>query len=87
MFDALDGAGAPRTDFICNGQTGEIWLNEVNPFPGSLGYFLWEAAEKPTLFSDLLTALIDEAFAQRKARNIPADPVPAEARLHKRPIN
>src|SRR5262249_19541578 len=34
-FEALDGTGAPRVDFYCNEATGEVWLNEVNPCPGS----------------------------------------------------
>ena len=46
-FEALDGSGAPRIDFYCNEATGEVWLNEVNPCPGSFGYFLWEAANRP----------------------------------------
>lgn len=87
MFEGIDGSGAPRIDFICNGKTGEIWLNEVNPWPGSIGYFLWEAAENSVLFSELMTALIEEAFALRKGKILPKDPVPVEARLHKRPVH
>lgn len=84
MFDAVDGAGAPRIDFIGNSKTGELWLNEVNPWPGSIGYFLWEAAEEPVLFTDFLSALIDEALQEYKKRQLPKDPVPKEARLLKR---
>ena len=40
-FVAVGGTGAPRIDFLCNSQTGEIWLNEINPCPGSFGFFLW----------------------------------------------
>lgn len=87
MFDALDGTGAPRIDYIGNSKSGEIWLNEVNPWPGSIGYFLWEAAEKPILFSELLTGLIEEALDQRRKRSLPKDPVPVDARLHKRPVH
>lgn len=86
MYEGVDGTGAPRIDFISNAKTGEIWLNEVNPWPGSIGYFLWEAAPEPVLFSDLLTALVEEALIERKKRNFPKDPVPVEARLHKRPV-
>lgn len=84
MFTAIGGSGAPRIDFICDGATGEVWLNEVNPWPGSIGYFLWEAAEKPALFSELLTALIEEAFDRRRGRALPSDPVPTGARLLRR---
>jgi len=84
MFAAVNGTGAPRIDFIGNRQTGQLWLNEVNPWPGSIGYFLWEAAEKPALFTELLNALIAEAFAEHRKRALPKDPVPVAARLFER---
>lgn len=85
MFDALDGTGAPRIDFIGNSKTGEIWMNEVNPMPGSFGYFLWEASQtNPVLFTNLLTHLIEEALSENKKRTLAADPVPMDARLHQR---
>jgi len=84
-FEAVDGSGAPRVDFYCNAATGETWLNEVNPCPGSFGYFLWEAADPPIRFTALLSLLIDEAVARHRERQLPDDPVPAEARLLRRP--
>ncbi len=83
-FERVAGTGAPRIDFIGNEATGEIWLNEVNPMPGSFGYFLWEAASDPLLFSDLLDHLINEAVEQRAQGELPNDPVPADARLFQR---
>lgn len=84
VFEALCGSGAPRFDFIGNQKTGEIWMNEVNPIPGSLGYFLWEAADPPMLFAEFLSAQIEEAKLLRKARLLPKDPVPVDARLLRR---
>ena len=84
-FAAVDGAGAPRVDFYCDEATGETWLNEVNPCPGSFGYFLWEAADPPLGFTALLSRLIDEAVARHRAMQLPDDPVPPEARLLRRP--
>jgi len=84
-FEAVDGTGAPRIDFYCNGDTGEVWLNEVNPIPGSFAYFLWEAADPPIGFTALLSMLIDEAVARHRDSRLPDDPVPAEARLLRRP--
>ena len=81
MFEAINGSGAPRIDFISNKKTGEIWLNEVNPIPGSFGYFLWEAAKEPKLFTELLTALLEEAIIENRGRTLPKDPVPKDARL------
>jgi len=84
-FEAVDGTGAPRIDFYCNEATGKVWLNEVNPCPGSFGYFLWEAAEPPLGFTALLSLLIEEAMARHRETQLPDDPVPPEARLLRRP--
>lgn len=84
LFAAAGGAGAPRIDFLSDGRTGEIWMNEVNPCPGSFGYFLWEASDKPVLFTAFLTYLIEEAFDRHRRVQLPVDPVPADARLFKR---
>ena len=87
MFETINGTGAPRIDFLGNSETGEYWLNEVNPIPGSFGYFLWEASkDNALLFSELLDHLITEAEAMRKRKLLPADPVPKDARLFKRPL-
>jgi D-alanine-D-alanine ligase len=83
-FAAVYGTGAPRIDFLCNGKTGEIWLNEVNPCPGSFGYFLWEASEDPMLFSELLSSLIDEALSAHKLLQLPPDPTQPDSRLFPR---
>jgi D-alanine-D-alanine ligase len=83
-FEAVDGTGAPRVDFYCNEATGEVWLNEVNPCPGSFGYFLWEAADPPLRFTALLSLSIEEALARHRESQLPDDPVPAEARLLRR---
>lgn len=84
LFEALDGTGAPRIDFIGDSKSGEIWMNEVNPIPGSYGYFLWEAAKDSLLFSDFLSGLIEEALRERRKKAMPKDPVPKDARLLKR---
>jgi D-alanine-D-alanine ligase len=83
-FEAVGGTGAPRIDFIGDSASGEIWLNEVNPCPGSFGFFLWEAAQPPVLFTDLLSNLIQEAIEQHRLIQLPNDPTPEEARLFKR---
>lgn len=83
-FATVYGTGAPRIDYLCNQQTGEIWLNEVNPCPGSFGYFLWQAPQHPMLFPELLSALIDEAFACHRTLQLPPDPTHPDARLFPR---
>lgn len=86
-FQSIGGTGAPRVDFLGNAETGEIWLNEVNPCPGSFGYFLWEAAQPPLLFTELLSHLIEEAARAYRDSRLPADPTPKDARLFKRPYD
>ena len=63
-FWELWAAPARRIDFLGDEETGEIWLNEVNPCPGSFGYFLWEAVDPPILFTELLSKLIEEAVEE-----------------------
>lgn len=84
-FSVMYGTGAPRIDFLSNGKTGELWLNEVNPCPGSFGYYLWEAGPRPILFSDLLSSLIEEAFTAQRSIQLPPDPTHQDARLFSRP--
>lgn len=85
IFSRLDGTGAPRIDFVSNSKTGEIWFNELNPTPGSFGYFLWDAAKTSVLFTELLNDLIAEAFAFHASQQLPDDPTPPDARIFKRP--
>ena len=84
-FVTVGGTGAPRIDFLGNAETGAVFLNEVNPCPGSFAFYLWEAAPEPLLFTELLTKLIEEAQTCHRARQIPADPTLPEARLFRRP--
>lgn len=81
-FACFEPTGAPRIDFLCNAKTGQLWLNEINTCPGSFGYFLWEAAGKRMIFSDLLANLVQEAFDH--ARILPDDLTPPDARLFRR---
>lgn len=87
VFMTVGGTGAPRLDFLSNEKTGEVWFNEANPCPGSFGFFLWEAAEKPVLFTELMTALIEEAFTCHRNCQLPPDPTLRDARLFPRPFN
>jgi D-alanine-D-alanine ligase len=84
-FAAVGGTGAPRIDFLGDSETGELWLNEVNPCPGSFGYFLWEAATPSMLFTELLSHLIEEAVGEFRNSRLPSDPTPKDARLFQRP--
>ena len=62
IFTLFSLAGSVRVDFLCDGKTGELWLNEVNTIPGSFAYFLWEAAKEPMSFLALTDGIIQEGF-------------------------
>lgn len=83
-FTSLQGSGFPRLDFISNSKTGEIWLNEINPCPGSFGFYLWEASQHKLLFTELLNSLLAQAQEIHANNQLPADPTPIEARLFPR---
>lgn len=85
VYTTFGVGGAPRIDFISNAVTGEIWFNELNPIPGSYGYFLWEASAQRTLFTEFLNDLLREAQQFHMKAQLPRDPVPVDARLFKRP--
>ena len=78
-FQILGSRGAPRIDFLSDKETGELWFNEINPIPGSYGFFLWEAADEPLLFPELISHLVKEA--QTTSIKQFDDPVPEGARL------
>lgn len=83
-YAAFGGTGAPRMDFMYDAARDEVWLNEVNPIPGSFAFFLWEAAETPVRFTRLLSLMIDEARAMARHTACPEDPTPEAARLFPR---
>jgi len=74
-FNIISGTGAPRIDFLCNSKTGQIWLNEINPLPGSFAYYLWEAADQKVNFTKLLSALINEGIEIARNNQIVTDSV------------
>ncbi|MDR3126482.1 MAG: hypothetical protein LBT92_02520 [Rickettsiales bacterium] len=63
LYEALGARGSPRIDYLCDKGTGEVWLNEVNPIPGSIAFYLWEKSEHKISYSKLVSILIEEALA------------------------
>jgi len=57
-FVACRCKGMVRIDFILD-EKGTVYLNEVNPIPGSLAYYLWEASGLS--YAEQLSALIEQA--------------------------
>ncbi|MEF9893362.1 MAG: D-alanine--D-alanine ligase family protein [Anaerorhabdus sp.] len=53
-FHLLGSSGVCRIDFMMNGKTDEIMINEINTIPGSLAFYLWSPVDVD------FTALMDE---------------------------
>jgi D-alanine-D-alanine ligase len=71
-FRAIDGAGLSRVDFLIDGDTGAVWLNEINTMPGftsiSMYAKLWAATGVPYgALVDRLVALAMDRHSERQA--------------------
>jgi D-alanine-D-alanine ligase len=64
-FQAVEGAGMARVDFLLNGQTGELFINEVNTIPGftTISMFprMWGASglDYPALVDRLIALALE----------------------------
>ncbi len=67
-FKAIDCAGMARVDFLMEGRTGVIYINEINTIPGftSISMYpkLWEATGLP--YTKLLDRLIELALERSR---------------------
>ncbi len=65
-FRALDLSGVARIDFLLNGETGELFINEANTIPGSLSFYLWEPLGLG--YTALLDRLVSLALKRERQR-------------------
>lgn len=65
-FQALGCSGVARIDFLNDRESGELYVNEINTIPGSLSFYLWEAAG--VSFSQLMDRLVELAFKRQRER-------------------
>ena len=63
-FKALNLSGNTRIDFLIDRNTKEVFLNEANTIPGSLAFYLWQAADLP--FAQLCDELIKLAIKRKR---------------------
>jgi D-alanine-D-alanine ligase len=67
---AIDCAGMARVDFLLNGRSDEVFVNEINTIPGftSISMYpkLWEATGIP--YSQLISRLVDLALERHGDR-------------------
>jgi D-alanine-D-alanine ligase len=65
-FAAIGAAGVARIDFLVRPDERTFFVNEINPIPGSLAFYLWEPAGLP--FPELLDSLIEIAQARHREK-------------------
>lgn len=66
-FKYLGLSGVTRIDFIIDKDENKIYLNEINPIPGSLSYYLFEPLQ--IKFGDLLDKLIKISLDNYRLEN------------------
>ena len=63
-FRVLSCHGVSRVDVIVDRKDGQIYVNEINTIPGSLSFYLWEAAGIP--FDQLMERLVRLALKRKR---------------------
>ncbi|MBI1907974.1 hypothetical protein HYS28_00975, partial [Candidatus Uhrbacteria bacterium] len=59
-FVACRCKGMARIDFMVTGD-GTVYITEINPIPGSMAFYLWEAKGIP--FTQQITDMVEQAIA------------------------
>ena len=69
-FDAVECEGMARVDFLMEGKSGQLYVNEINTIPGftSISMYpkMWEYSGIP--YGELLDTLINLALNRAKVR-------------------
>ena len=66
-FRVLGTSGICRIDFLMDADTKKVYVNEINTIPGSLAFYLWQAAG--VSFSELMDKLIELALDRERRRS------------------
>jgi len=83
-FATFDLAGSVRVDFLANAETGELWLNEINTIPGSIAFFLWQAAAEPLGFTALTDAIVAEGVQRSQSAGAETSAAAGNAQIFRR---
>ena len=73
-FQAIDGAGLARVDFLLSRESGTLFINEINTMPGfttiSMYSKLWAASgvDYPTLVDRLITLALERHSEKQQLR-------------------
>ena len=65
-FRVLSCHGVSRVDVMVDAKTRDIYVNEINTIPGSLSFYLWEAAGLK--FDKLMDELVRLAFKRKRGQ-------------------
>nr|MDE6463174.1 D-alanine--D-alanine ligase [Muribaculaceae bacterium] len=63
-FRVLSCHGVSRVDLMIDTDSGNIYVNEINTIPGSLSFYLWDAAGLP--FDKLMDKLVQLALKRKR---------------------
>ncbi len=63
-FQVLRCNGVVRIDFMIDGATNQVYVNEINTIPGSLAFYLWK--ESGIEYKELLDRLIKLALKRER---------------------
>ena len=66
-FRVLGTSGVCRIDFLMDADTKKVYVNEINTIPGSLAFYLWQAAG--VSFSELVDKLVELALDRERRRS------------------
>jgi len=66
-FEAVDGRGIARIDFLVQPDQKAVYVNEINTMPGSLAFYLWqESGLSPSQVVDELVKLAHTAQGNKR---------------------
>ncbi len=65
-FNVLNASGVIRIDFFVRPSEKKFYINEINPIPGSLSFYLWEPTGVD--FPELLTTLVEIALRRHREK-------------------
>ncbi len=64
LFKIFNCSGLIRIDFMFDNNEQKLYINEINPIPGSLAFYLWENSNLS--FAKLLDKLIEISFKRKR---------------------
>jgi D-alanine-D-alanine ligase len=64
VFRLFECSGVARIDFLVDEADSQVYFNEINTIPGSLSFYLWDAAG--VSFQELLSEMIGQALERSR---------------------